>query len=49
MLLDVFISAKINTVLFVWLTVIFVVLPDEKGSMLIRENTAMFHLPPLLQ
>lgn len=49
MLLDVFISVKINILLFVWLIVSFVVVPVEKGSMLIRENTAMFHLPPLLQ
>lgn len=47
--LDVFITAKINILLFVWLTVSFVVVPDEKESMLISENTAMFHLPPLLQ
>lgn len=49
MLMEMFISARRNIPLFVWLTVSFVVVPNEKGSMLIRENTAMFHLPPLLQ
>lgn len=38
MLLDVFISAKINILLFLWLTVSFVVVPDEKQSILIREK-----------
>lgn len=49
MLVDVFTSAKINILLLVSLTISFVVVPDEKESMLIRENTAMFHLPSLLQ
>lgn len=49
MLIEMFISAKRNIPLFVLLTVSFVVVPNEKGSMLIRENTAMFHIPPLLQ
>lgn len=48
-LMEMFTSAKRNIPLFVLLTVSFVVVPNEKGSMLIRENTAMFHLPPLLQ
>lgn len=38
MLLDVFISAKINILLFLWLTVSFVVVPHEKQSILIREK-----------